>query len=922
MITREFIFTTEFEDAFYPGFLVEVAAQSGCRSGGIRELVRELETYLGLPARPVAALERIAEAVEALKRHPPGKTEPFFARSFVEDSLGTARRLLAWRDALLLYGWEGELDDLPDRLREAMAALSPEKVTLSPGLPDRIRALVEELSKRGEKVFDILWCLRKREQEPSLVRILLSALEAAGTEIALWPEARSPQRKGDLADACQALEGGDAFQPSGDGTLLRILGGSPFESAEALAAWLAENGTGGMVMIAGERIRAELEEALLRYHLPRIGAGTVSPYRSALQILPLALSLQWAPLDPERLLQFLQLPLSPIPRKFGRKLALAVAEAPGIGGLLWEEAVESCLKSAEAGDSTSRETLEERFQDWLPDPDRLVPPGEEMETVRLISLCRRFIVWVRGREAAERRKRELDPSLSPWTGPDAEPRAVLREASRQAEVLARILESNFGKSISRLEAGRLVELAGGSGVKTGRKPVEAGSIRTVSSPAAILGPAETVIWWDFTDSGAERIPEPLFTAREEEILRAAKIEIPSRGERAVQLSRLRRQPFLYARRLILVSHRLEKGEPAGDHPLWNQLTAGWKGSEKNLLTVVPGRLPYEQSPLLKVKSREIEPLELPRPRRLWKLQGLTGAPRELESATSLEKIVFCPLQYALEYQAKLKPAEAVALKSGPLALGNVAHRVLEDYLERTAGGRIDEILDRVLREEGAIYLLPGREGELACLKMEISAAADVLSRLFRDHELKIIGFEVALQEETGLGKVGGRLDVYLEDNAGGKQIIDLKYSSWGSKNYRQKLEDGIAVQLAVYRQLAGDAGGAAYFSIKDGDLVPANPSFPGFGPPVPGPHLDQVWEELSAAVRAVRERQLAKGVCAAGGIVPGDPGEKDEWEPEGNFGRFTPNCSFCEYSPLCGFLWQPKKIFEEWEKLKKKRKSS
>ncbi|MDP8235138.1 MAG: PD-(D/E)XK nuclease family protein [Candidatus Erginobacter occultus] len=922
MITRDFLYTPEFEGAFHPGFLAGTEASAGAKSGGTENLVRELETHLGLPARPVTALERIGEAAEALKRHLAGRPGAFFARSFNVDPLGTSRRLLAWRDELLLYGWEGEPDKLPDRPREAISALAAAGNSLPPGTPDRITALIGEIARRGEKVFDTLRLLREREKEALLVRRLLAALEETGTEILPRPESAPPDRVGDLAGAARPPKKDETFSPEGDGTLLRILGGSPFEAAEALSAWLAERGTEDTVLIAGGRIRSELEAAFLRYHLPRIGAGTVSRYRAALQILPLALGLQWGPLDPARLLQFLQLPLSPIPRSAGRILARAVAEAPGIGGPLWKESVETCLREADAGDSTPRAALEERFRDWLPDPDRLIPPGEAIEKDRLIALCRRFTAWARAREAAQRKKREADPTLSPWTGPDAETRAVLKAASGQAEVLARLLEKNSSPTIPQLEAARLVELAGGSGVMTGRERPEAGGVKTVSSPAALLGPAETVIWWDFTGAGAERLPEPLFTAAEEEKLRKAGIEIPSRGNRALELSRSWHRPLRYARRLILVSHRLEKGEPAGDHPLWNQLTADWKEPDKNRLTVVPSRLRREKSPLLPIGTRDLAPLELPQPQRLWKLKSLSPAPRELESATSLEKIVFCPFQYALEYQAKLKPADAVALKSGPLALGNVAHRAVEDFLEGKAGGGIDEILDRVLREEGAVYLLPGREGELARLHLELTAAVEKLSRLLEEHSLEVIGFEEKLEAETGLGRVGGRLDVYLQEKAGGKQILDLKYSSRGSKNYRQKLEDGTAVQLAVYRQLAGGSAGAAYFSIKDGELLPANPSLPGFGQPIIGPDLDRVWEELAAAVRAVRERQLTKGFCAAGGIAPGDRGERDEWEPEGNFGRFTPKCGFCDYRPLCGFLWQPAENLEEWKKSKKKQKSS
>ncbi len=917
MIKREFLYTPEFDGPFHPGFLAEAEAAAGQRAGNLDQLVRELEKHLGLVSRPVSDLERTGEAAEALKSHPAGHPSAFFAASFEVDPLGTARRLLDWRDGLILHGWSGKLRDLPPRPREAMSALSPKDGALLPGIPDRILALEEEIRRRQEKVFDTLWFLRAREREPLLVRNLLAALEATGTEILPRPEPAPPDREGDLAAAYRKLEKGDPFNPAADGSLLRILGGSPFEAAEALAAWLAENGTGEEVVIAGGRIRPELEAAFLRYHLPRIGAGTVSRCRAALQILPLALGLQWAPLDPARLLQFLQLPLSPIPRDVGRRLARAVAEAPGIGGPLWIEAVEKCLLAAETGDSAARESLEERFRDWLPDPARLIPPDEGIGRSRLIGLCGKFVSWVRAREAAERRRRESDPSLSPWTGPEAEPREVLKAAAGQASVLTRLLEKHSGEIIPRLEAARLVELAGRPGVTAGREKPEAGGARTIPSPAALLGPAQTIIWWDFTGSGAERIPEPLFTAAEAEKLRAAGIEIPSRGEEALERSRSWLRPFRYGRRVILVSHRLEKGEPAADHPLWDQLSAGWTDPEKNLLTVLPSRLLLEKSPVFPVRTRDLEPLEFPRPKRLWKLAGLDGKPRETESAKSLEEIVFCPLKYVLRYRAGLRPARALSLKAGPLALGNVAHRAVQEFLGGETPGEIGEVLEKVLAEEGALYLLPGREGELARLRREITLSAGRLSRLLAEHNLEIIGFEEELEAETGIGRVRGRVDAYLEEEDGSRQILDLKYSSHGSGRYQKKLEDGAAIQLAVYREISG--AGAAYFSLQDGVLLNTESGIPGVGFTVTGPALDLVWEELARTVRGVRERQLEQGVCAAGGIVPGGPERKDRWEPEGIFSRLVPDCRYCDYRAVCGFLWQPESERKEWKKEKEKR---
>jgi hypothetical protein len=69
-----------------------------------------------------------------------------------------------------------------------------------------------------------------------------------------------------------------------------------------------------------------LDEACSRQGLPRPGRTEASPLRSALQVLPLALEIIWDPLAPERLLEFLSLPQSPLPRSVARRFVRALVE--------------------------------------------------------------------------------------------------------------------------------------------------------------------------------------------------------------------------------------------------------------------------------------------------------------------------------------------------------------------------------------------------------------------------------------------------------------------------------------------------------------------------------------------------------------------------------------------------------------------
>ena len=89
---------------------------------------------------------------------------------------------------------------------------------------------------------------------------------------------------------------------------------------------------------------ALLDHALHRVGLPRLGASTPSPHRALLQVLPLAFALAWNPPDPKSLLDFLLLPVSPLPRWAANRLASRVAQTPGVGGPLWQEVFEEIAK--------------------------------------------------------------------------------------------------------------------------------------------------------------------------------------------------------------------------------------------------------------------------------------------------------------------------------------------------------------------------------------------------------------------------------------------------------------------------------------------------------------------------------------------------------------------------------------------------
>jgi len=116
-----------------------------------------------------------------------------------------------------------------------------------------------------------------------------------------------------------------------------------------------------VILCTDARVAVLLDACLARYGLPTMGGTRATAALPALQVLPLVLQLCWEPVDPAVLLDLISLPIGPVARHVGRRLADALAEQPGLGSAAWEDA----WKALTGPEADPAGELAEKLHPWF-----------------------------------------------------------------------------------------------------------------------------------------------------------------------------------------------------------------------------------------------------------------------------------------------------------------------------------------------------------------------------------------------------------------------------------------------------------------------------------------------------------------------------------------------------------------------------
>ena len=793
-------------------------ASLDCLTTGPLGMLNMLETQLGLLRKDVSNAERVLQYREVLKKL--ATPQRFYHQSFAVDELGTAATLLNWRDQWHLHGWNADtpasLSACGNARLSDMAAVEAQVCnTLAPCVGERLALVLESLQSRQLRMGAVQLC-ESLDWWPLAWRRVLSLLSPVHHSVDKATATLGTM----LAEIQQSLL---ALNNQGstpkirwrdDGSVAVLQAESPLLSANWIAAQLnsldaADTGSSDQYLLCSSDA-ALLDEVIASAHLPRQGFKESSPFRPALQVLPMVLGQLWNPADIYGLLKFLTHPICPVPFIARQPLAEMLARTPGIGsGPAWDETLQKIQAACDADPEADWTLVRERIRVWIEhprfDPSSGIPLDALKDRLQLLAS------YFQGRLADKNAAKQM-----------AFTSALSQTLTLQRSVEGLALQGETRIGVQSLQT--LLLQATAQGAFNLLNVSQVGACRTVTQPGAAIDSANTVFWWNLqAPASASAYP---WSMSELTALRQSGVALPELNDLLAQEASMWQRPLLAAQKHL----KLVLPAPGAEvHPLWLLLESLF---EKGLgPTVFKLEDALTDTSLVPVAHKP-----LPARKRWWNLPpGVAIAPRITESYSSLESYLFNPSIWVLRYPAKLAPSSILDVNEGILLYGNLSHHLIERWLlQSDALAQPDDAFeawfspafDELVSQEGALLLMPGRQEELASFRRRLLYSMRQLRIQLRAADITIALSEEKLDGHFVGGKITGFSDLLLTRKDGQQAILDLK---WGSKSYAAKLAKNRHLQLAIYGELVRQRTGSwprlAYFSLSTGELLATDDQF-------------------------------------------------------------------------------------------------
>ena len=761
---------------YYDGevFLGDTPEAMGTIYCGTMGLMDFLQQRAGIHFNIKPDVEREADYLNAMNiflADEKRSKDVFFKEAAKVDPLGVACKLLKWRDALVMAGWDMTCTNA--RCKKLMALVEIEKDFNSSGIADCWCRLCEEYESRdvlqgmvGKVRFD---CTRS-----DILEIVKRTLYAIFSRKEVTFESNCCQQDLDVSK-------------------IKLL---EFHDINDAYEWIAqvEKLPDDTVIVNRDNIR--LNHTLYTWNKPMVGASLMQSNPQLLQLFKLSMSMFSRPLNIYNVVSYLQLPMSPIPSGLRYKLAGILLKNGGFGEKKlredgkwrddWDEAIATYefMKNGEKASAQYRAGKLSLLKTIRADYSNGLTKAEIVDYIDKITK------WASGFNADDNLPEERMRQLG-------ELKIMLKSLDTALKTQKDTMSyADIEKLIMQIYRPMNYQL----------QKAEAGSMNVINDVRSMAKPAKTLIWLDCQQEDTESDPYDFLSEKEREYLKAHKVVIPDFAQHLEYARYEKIYKLNQAEQVILVKSQYDGTARLGEHSVVAE--ANYL-SGKNLRKVMPEGV----FPLKKVE-KETGSIDVYHPELSYEIGAFNYIGRK-ESNTSIDTLISFPFNYVMDYVALLPSPDENQLKNTYTTTGLVAHHFFQhviedghhDYSEmrRLTNDEFDKRLETAIDVTGLILRLDENATALNSFRSHLKESMLALIDIMEHEKLTPEGCEIGFPEKNEdvvkldtIQDFGARIDLLLKNESDQYVIFDFKWSY--GKQFEDKLKEDLSIQLDLYKQ--------------------------------------------------------------------------------------------------------------------------
>ena len=857
---------------------------------------------------------------EYMKQHP----DNALAASFKLSSLGTAEQALRWRDNLILDKWQPKASNQGSGRLDVLAGT--EVFFDSPGMPDRIKTVLEYINKEGKDFFDNLEielpCALSL-LHPAVVE-LLKTLQKFGATISVRQWDKSDSICNRFLGDCISVNGKTIYADDLGGRILEFGdNGAPVEAPKSknllhishllqscsdakirlnkddrsflIYKFYDEKAANEYLALKGEDLKADvwinnasksMDNWLRMMGKPTMGSYMTETTPQLLQLFVLGIDIMKEPLNIQSLISWLYAPMQPLGSFFGGILADAIIQTGGYRNERCRNLVENYVSGKytyhdeEEDEKLTEEEIAKRNKKETKERQRLVNtflPSFEASNSRKIDSTKLKVYlnslssWARSSAHSLRKKTDNEGWCS-----------QLECLAQMCDTFVLLVDSSdMGEKLDfRQVESWISTLYKGEAFLQYKS--QKGSMELIDSPAKMAAHSKRTVWINFVGGETTHLDCSFLYPSEKDKI---KDELTFWGERSEldYHQTMQLLPFFMTdEQLILVITDYVGGEPSQKHPVMVRLES--QIDNLNDFIVTPNLLNEKMVNVDLVRNNNTESLIR------FDHADLLKWPEHL-SPTTISTLVEYPLDYLMECMLNIVNTGPGSIKDMKITEGTVAHAVIEslfaprdgklcskpDEIEQRINDEFDELVRKHIEACGAILYLPENRLDAELMKEQLRKCLNVLLEIIRDNHLTVTGCEHLVKKDMGLIKndkgwdMKGYIDMTLEDENHHPVVFDFKWTS-SKSYYRDLLSANRSIQLELYRAMLGakkhDAvERTAYFLMPEGHLY-SKEHFDGLHcTQLQAANKDNIVEQLRQSFN-YRKKQLDEGKVEVGDAFP------------------------------------------------------